>query len=109
MNFLLCSPDRIQETDLIIIEGKTIDMADNKVLEPDFNKKRFSIVIDVFENTQTIEIHSQPGIVVRYQEIIGALELMRMNMVINQSSKNIEEWIRWNKKQRPKKVKQTKV
>lgn len=93
MNILLAHGDRIEGKEIIIVEGKSIDMENNKDFKPDSSVKKFTIEIDVFDNCQQIRITNHAGHKATYQELIGAIEIQRMAAIIQQSSINIKHWI----------------
>lgn len=92
MNILLAHGDRIEGKEVLIIEGKTIDM-ENKEFKPDSTVKKFTIEITVFDNCQEIKITGCGEHKATYQEVIGAIEIQRIALILQQSSTNIKYWI----------------
>ena len=57
--------------------------------KPEFTKKKFQIVIDVYENCQTLTINRLPEERdVTYHEIIGSLEIQKTILIHDQSEYN---------------------
>jgi hypothetical protein len=73
--------------------------------KPDFGIDRFEVVITVHENCQTFNVRSIDGKPVTYQDIIGALDTVKMSYFFNQSGINIEEYRKWQAIQKKKKAK----
>jgi hypothetical protein len=60
-----------------------------KPMEPDFSKKKFEIIITVYENCQTFEVKSlEEGFHPSYCEIVGALEIQKSMLMYDQSTYN---------------------
>lgn len=74
------------------------------MLKPDYGKDRFEITITVHENCQTFNVRSLNGQPVKYQELIGALDISKMSYFFDQTGINIEEYRKWQKLQNKKKV-----
>lgn len=73
-------------------------------LKPDFSKIRGSIIIDVCENCTTLRVQSIDGKPsLNYHEIIGALEVSRLNFVMSQVETNRTEARKELKSKRHKK------
>lgn len=64
---------------------------------PNYDKEKFQIVITVCENCQKIDVHSLDGNKASYQEIIGALEVMKQRYIFDQTVVNIDEYLKWKK------------
>lgn len=67
-------------------------------MEPNFDINHFEITITVHENATSFHAKSLNGKPVTYQEIIGALETVKLSYVFNQSGINAEEYRKWNAK-----------
>jgi hypothetical protein len=76
--------------------------------KPDFGKDRFEVTITVHENCQTFSTRSLDGNPITYQDIVGALETVKMSYFFEQSGINVEEYRKWqaiqNKKKAAKKI-----
>jgi hypothetical protein len=68
--------------------------------KPDFNKTLFKIVVTVHENCQTMDLIGVDQKEVSYQEVIGAIEIMRHHYILKQSGVNMAEFLRWQKEQK---------
>jgi hypothetical protein len=75
-------------------------MEENKLFTPDFGKKKYSIIIDVYENCHTWKIQSPDDYKPTYHEMIGVLETNKFGLF----SKQLEI----NKKAYAKKLKEEK-
>lgn len=75
------------------------------MLMPDYGKEKFEIIITVHENCQTFNVRSLNGDPTSYQQIIGALDIMKTSIFFEQSGINIEQYRKWQKLQNKKKVK----
>lgn len=73
------------------------------MLKPDYGTEKFSITIHVHENCNTFEIASFDGNGRTYQEIIGALDIVKMSYFFKQTGINMEEYRKWEKRQNKKK------
>lgn len=62
---------------------------DKPAFTPDFNKKKFEIIIEVYENSQTLRVNAmnedKPA---TYHEVIGALEIQKSILIYDQSTYN---------------------
>lgn len=75
------------------------------MLKPDYGVEKFQITITVHENCQTFNIQSLDGKGSRsYQEIIGALDTVKMSYFFEQTGINIEEYRKWEKRRNKKKT-----
>lgn len=73
-------------------------MKEEKRFKPDFKKPRFKVVIEVFENCQTINLEREKDSpTTTYQELIGVLETAKMCVFVDQSTLSIEEMLRLKK------------
>lgn len=59
-----------------------------KSLEPDYSKKLFTIEIEVFENSQLISIKPVGEYKPKYQEAVGAIEVLKIHLIKQQSEFN---------------------
>lgn len=75
---------------------------------PDFRKDKFEITITVHDNCQTFNVRSINGEPVTYQQVIGALDTVKMSYFFEQSGINIEEYRKWENLQNKKKAKKNK-
>ena len=73
--------------------------------KPDFGKDRFEISITVHENCQTFNLRSLDGNPVTYQEVMGALDTVKMSYFFKQTGINIDEYRKWLSAQNKKKPK----
>ena len=70
-------------------------MSENEIgFIPNTKKKRFTISIEVFENCQRMSIYHEEDVKVLFQEVIGAIEVQRQIMILDQSLENMKEWIK---------------
>lgn len=74
------------------------------MFKPEFGKDIFKITITIHENCQTFNVESFDGHVVSYQEIIGALDTVKMSYFFEQSGINIDEYRKWEKLKNRKKI-----
>jgi hypothetical protein len=64
---------------------------EEKLFNPDFSKKLFRIIIDVYDNGNTFGLEkSDEKHNATYQEIIGALEIVKFGFINKQSSYNVK-------------------
>jgi hypothetical protein len=77
---------------------------ESKLFTQNTSKPIFKIEIDVFENCQTMKVIPAEGENTSYQAIIGALEIQKLSMWVEQSTANMEKWIAVKKES---KIKQT--
>lgn len=63
-------------------------MPENKPFKPDFSKKKYSITIEVFENCNKILITPYGDYKPTYHEMVGVLEVNKINMIMDQTSHN---------------------
>lgn len=75
---------------------------------PDFDKKKFEIVIEVYDSGNLVSVKPQDGYKPGYQEFIGALEGVKLHYVFNQIGVNAEAYRQWQQKQNPRKNAKTK-
>lgn len=78
------------------------------MLKPDFNPVKFKITISVHENCSTFDIQSYDGKVRTYQEVIGALDIVKMSYFFEQSGINLEEYRKWEKRNNKRKQQKSK-
>lgn len=64
---------------------------EDKFFEADYSKekKKFSIILDVFQDCGTLRIIPENGYQPTYQEIIGTLETHKITTIIRQSGANV--------------------
>lgn len=60
----------------------------NTVLKPDYSILRGVITLNIYENANSIEVQPVNGNTLSYHEIVGALEIARLNLVIAQTKIN---------------------
>lgn len=63
-------------------------MNESKFFEVDYTKKKFSITIDVYENGQAISMTNHIEKDVTYEQMVGTLEIAKINFVQKQSEQN---------------------
>lgn len=71
-------------------------------MEPNFDVQNFKIEIIVHDNTQTFNATSLNGRTPTYQEVIGALESVKLFYVFQQSGINAEAYRKWEQKEKKK-------
>lgn len=74
-------------------------------MEPNFEVENFKIEIIVHDNTQTFNVTSLNGRNATYQEVIGALESVKLFYVFQQSGINAEAYRKWEQREKNKKSK----
>jgi hypothetical protein len=65
---------------------------ENKLFDPNKDKKLFTITIEVFENCASIAIANEDDYLCTYHEIIGIFETQKMGLIMNQREKNLEHF-----------------
>jgi len=61
----------------------------DKLFTPDYNKKRFTITITVCENCNLLNVEGyKPDEKITYQELVGAIEIVKLNLINVQSEEN---------------------
>lgn len=60
---------------------------DKPAFTPDFNKKKFEIIIEVYENSQTLRVNHIDKLAT-YHEVIGALDIQKNMLIYDQSTYN---------------------
>lgn len=73
---------------------------EDKLFTPDFSKKKYSIIIDVYENCHTWKIQGPDDYIPTYHEMIGVLEINKFSLFSQQ--------LEINKKAYAKKIKKEK-
>jgi len=58
------------------------------MFKPNFNKHKFTIIIDVYENATIANFKSSEGHVPGYQETIGALNCIQFGIMKKQGEQN---------------------
>jgi len=76
-------------------------------MKPNYDKELFKIEIIIHENAQSFNVKSLDGSPISYQQVIGALETVKLHYVFDQSGINAEEYRKWQAKQKGKKDKKT--
>jgi hypothetical protein len=71
---------------------KAMNATENKLFEPNKNKKLFTITLEVFENCASTLIANEGDYQCTYHEIIGALETQKVALLMNQREKNLEHF-----------------
>ena len=71
---------------------KAMNATENKLFEPNKNKKLFTITIELFENCASTAIANEGDYQCTYHEIIGALETQKIGLLMNQREKNLEHF-----------------
>jgi hypothetical protein len=71
---------------------KAMNATENKLFEPNKNKKLFTITLEVFENCASTAIANEGDYQCTYHEIIGALETQKVALLMNQREKNLEHF-----------------
>lgn len=69
-------------------------------MTPNYDINKFEIVITVHENGTSFNAKSLNGKSISYQEIIGALETVKLSYVFDQSGINAEEYRKWEAKKK---------
>jgi len=74
-------------------------------MTPNFDIEKFQLIITVHENATTFQAKSFNGKPISFQEMIGALESVKLTYVFDQSGINAEEYRKWkaNKEKRANK------
>lgn len=64
----------------------------DRLFEPDYTKKKYSIVVDVYENAFgfKIELPNPSDTPPTYESAMGALEITKFNLINAQREKNIK-------------------
>jgi hypothetical protein len=71
---------------------KAMNATENKLFEPNKNKKLFTITLEVFENCASTAIANEGEYQCKYHEIIGALETQKVALLMSQREKNLEHF-----------------
>jgi len=65
----------------------------DKLFTPDYNKKRFTITITVCENCNLLNVEGyKPDEKITYQELVGAIEIVKLNLINVQSEENRKQF-----------------
>lgn len=67
---------------------KEEDKMENKLFTPDFNTKKYTITLEVYENCNTFLITNANGYVPNYHELIGLMEVNKYRLVAEQREIN---------------------
>lgn len=63
---------------------KTEHKHKHKLFTPDYSKKKFTIIIDVCDNCNVVKTEGDAT----YQEMIGALEIIKRSLIVEQTKIN---------------------
>jgi len=73
-------------------DNKALNATENRLFNPNKDKKLFTITIEVFENCAATSIVNDGDYQCTYHEIIGAFETQKINLLVSQREKNIEHF-----------------
>ena len=76
---------------------KALNARENKLFEPNKDKKLFTVTIEVYENCASVAIANDGDYQCTYHEIIGALETQKIGFIFTQREKNVEHFKSDNK------------
>lgn len=72
-----------------------------KNFKPNYEKKLYTLKIDVYENSQTSEVQAHDDYPVKYHEVIGVCETTKHSLMETQREHNrkaYKEYLKKNKK-----------